>query len=303
MSGKLRLYKDKLDGYKKFFSIVKTIKMVTMAKFRQSQVRVRTRDFTLRYTEKMFGQAWEEEQVLANAKGTLLYIPITTNRGSCGALNSNMNKHIETILGPKTKLLSVGKKGIDSHSKLFTNEFLFGIQHDYKCPMHFGYASYIWEVANTVPEVERTQVLFARYISAGVQRQAVYNIPSFAKFQESLTDASSTEHQKDRYVFANAVLNNEEEFVRDFYDFHATLAILNATCENELSEQAARLVAVEGQLTNIQTLQTKTQSLYNKTRQGSITASLIEILSAMSSLEGNAAKGVKRTNFWDSAKI
>ncbi len=83
------------------------------------------------------------------------------------------------------------------------------------------------------------------------------------------------------------------------YDFHATLNVLNAVCENELSEQAARMVAVEGQLTNIMQLQQKTNSLYNKTRQSSITASLIEILSAMSSLEGNAAKGVKREKFWE----
>lgn len=75
--------------------------------------------------------------------------------------------------------------------------------------------------------------------------------------------------------------------------------MLNAVAENELSEQAARLVAVEGQLTNILTLQQRTNYLYNKTRQSSITASLIEILSAMSSLEGNAAKGVKREKFWE----
>lgn len=303
MSGKLRLYKDKLEGYKKFYSIVKTIKMVTLAKFRQASARTKTRDFTMRYTEKMFGQAWEEEAVVKGAKGTLLYIPITTNRGSCGALNSNMNRYLDTVLSPKTKFLTIGKKGMDSHSKLFPEQFLMGIQHEYKNPMHFNYATFIWETAKTVSDVERYQIVYSRYISAGVQRQAVYNIPSFEKFQESLADASSTENQKERYVFANAVNNNDEEFVRDFYDFHATLAVLNATLENELSEQAARLVAVEGQLTNISQLQLKTQSLYNKTRQGSITASLIEILSAMSSLEGNAAKGVKRNNFWEGAKM
>ena len=68
---------------------------------------------------------------------------------------------------------------------------------------------------------------------------------------------------------------------------------------NELSEYAARIVAVEGQLTNITSLQQKTGYLYNKTRQGSITSSLIEIISAMNAMESNVAKGVKRNRFWE----
>jgi ATP synthase F1 gamma subunit len=305
MSGKLRLYKDKLEGYKKFYSIVKTIKMVTMAKFRVSQVRTRTRDFTLRYTEKAFSNpTFDQDAALAANQNPVVYIPVTTNRGSCGALNSNTYKYLEPLLQQQAVVMPLGKKGQDSLSKLFPNSFKFSIIHDMKNPMGFGYATYIWENANSYAEnTERYQVVFHRFVSAAAQRAAVYNIPSYNKWMEGLTDAASTDNQKSRYLFANALMNEEEEFIRDYYDFHASLAILNAVCENELSEQAARLMAVEGQMTNIMQLQTKTNSLYNKTRQSSITASLIEVLSAMSSLEGNAAKGVQRTNFWEGAKM
>jgi len=299
MSGKLRLYKDKLEGYKKFYSIIKTIKMVTMAKYQLAMARVKTRDFTLRYSEKAFSAVTNEAAAIAAAQGTLLYIPVTSNRGSCGALNSMAYKYVESIISPRTALMAVGKNGNDSLSKLFPKEYKFAIINDMKQPMHFAYASYIWEHALTFADAERVQLLYNRYISAGMQRQAVYNIPSYAKWMDGLADASSTENQKSRYLFANAILDNEEEIIRDFYDFHATLTVLNAVAENELSEQAARLVAVEGQLTNIMSLQQRTNYLYNKTRQSSITASLIEILSAMSSLEGNAAKGVKRDKFWE----
>jgi F-type H+-transporting ATPase subunit gamma len=299
MSGKLRLYKEKLEGYKKFHSIVKTIKMVTLAKYRQAMARTKTRDFTLRYTEKAFGAVKQEEEAhaIANAKSTLLYVPITSNRGSCGALNSNCFKYIDSVMSPQCKLMVIGKKGQDSLNKLHPKEFHYSVINDMKAPMSFGYASFIWANMLTVPNVERYQIYFNRYVSAGTQRQAIYNIPAYEKFVEGLNTAASTEDK--RYSFANALLENEEETIRDFYDFHGSLCTLNAVCENELSEQAARLVAVEGQLTNLTQLQSATQSLYNKTRQGAITASLIEILSAMSSLEGNAAKGVQRTNFWE----
>lgn len=306
MSGKLRLYKEKLEGYKKFYSIVKTIKMVTMAKFRVAQSRVKTRDFTLRYTEKAFSNpAFDEEAALAASQNPVVYVPVMTNRGSCGALNSNTIKYLEPLVQNKqANLMVIGKKGQDSTAKLFPQAFKCSIINDMKNPMNFAYASFVWENANLVAEnTERFQIYFNRFVSAGSQRAAVYNIPSYAKWLDGLQDAASTENQKHRYLFANALMNEEEEFIRDYYDFHASIAILNAVSENELSEQAARLMAVEGQMTNIMQLQTKTNSLYNKTRQSSITASLIEVLSAMSSLEGSTTKGVQRTNFWEGAKI
>ncbi|CAD2221068.1 F-type H+-transporting ATPase subunit gamma [Angomonas deanei] len=298
MSGKLRLYKEKLEGYNKFYSIVKTIKMVTLAKYRQAQSRVKTRDFTLRYTEKAFSKP-----ELDSTKGKSVLIPVMTNRGSCGAVNSNMIRSIDSTVSNGTALLPIGKRGIDSVSKLYPAEFKMGIINDMKEAMHFAYATYIWETANDIaPDAENYHILFHRCISAGSQKQCFYNIPAYETWKQDLADASSTENQKSRYLFANTLLNEDEQMVRDFYDFHASLAILNAVCENELSEQAARLVAVEGQLSNISSLQQKTSSLYNKTRQSSITSSLIEIISAMTSLEGNAAKGVQRTKFWEGSR-
>jgi len=221
-------------------------------------------------------------------------------------LNTNTYKYLEPLVAGKTdaSIVVLGKRGQDSIAKLFGPNFKFAIINDMKNPMNFAYATYVWENAATVSETtDRFQIYFNRFVSAGTQRAAVYNIPSYAKWLESLGDAASTENQKSRYLFANALMNEEEEFCRDYYDFHASLATLNAVCENELSEQAARLAAVEGQMTNIMQLQNKTNSLYNKTRQSSITASLIEVLSAMSSLEDSNQKGVVRSNFWDGARM
>eukprot|EP00755_Sulcionema_specki_P028345 Sspe_Gene.1839::Locus_613_Transcript_1_1_Confidence_1.000_Length_1055::g.1839::m.1839 len=105
------------------------------------------------------------------------------------------------------------------------------------------------------------------------------------------------------YRFANALLDKDETDVKDFYEFHRSLALLNAAAENELSEHAARIIAVEGQLTNIAQLRDAAMMIFNKTRQGAITTALIEILSAMTAM-GDAAKGsgIKKTRFWETAK-
>ena len=249
-------------------------------------------------TRKCFGVATEEDATIAAAQNTLLYVPITSNRGSCGAMNSNSFNYIESVISAKTKILGVGKKSLDTLPKRFGSEYQYVVMNDFKNPLHFGYATYIVQHAQSFKDVERTQYVFHRFISAGTQRMAVVNVPSFEKWQEKLNVSASTDQDKANYCFANAVLNNDEQFVRDFYDFHTAQAVLHAVCENELSEYAARMMAVEGQLTNIMSLQQRTLYLYNKTRQGSITASLIEILSALSAMEGNASKGVKKDAFW-----
>lgn len=300
MSAKLKFYKDKLEGYKRFYAIVKTIKMVTLAKFRVTVNRTKTRDHTLRYTEKMFGGKYVDENVAVDAaKSTLLYIPMMSNRGSCGAINSNTAMYVEEAIGSQTKIMPVGKKGTDKFSKLFPKEFEHGIFNDMKNGIHFGFGSYVIECAQELADVERTQIVFSRYISAGTQRQCVYNIPAFAPWLEKLNTTASTEENKDNYSFANALLNNEETFIRDFYDFHSALMATSAACENELSEYAARVVAVEGQMVNILQLQDETLTLYNKTRQGSITAALIEILSAMNALASSEGTEVKHEKFWE----
>lgn len=215
-------------------------------------------------------------------------------------MNSNAYKYIEELVSKNTKLMPIGKKGNDSLVRLFPANFQHGIINDMKQPMHFGYASFVFENAMSIPDSERVQIIFNRYVSAGVQRQACYNIPTFENWLEKINEDACSD-DKEKVTFANAVLNIDETDQKDFYEFHGTMATLHAACENELSEYAARIAAVEGQLTNIQQLQNSTLMLYNKTRQGAITASLIEIISAMNAMEGNAAKGVSRTKFWDAA--
>lgn len=307
MSGKLRLYKEKLEGYKKFYQIVKTIKMVTLAKYRQTLARVKTRDQSIRYAEKAFGSFGEgnEQEALSKSTKTMLYFPISTNRGSCGPLNSNMIKYLETVAGnANSKFTCVGKKGNDSVTRLFPSNASPNVfMHDFKVPIAFSYATFLLEgsLAGQKEEPERTQIIFNRYFSPGVQRQTHFNIPAYDKWLEKMNQTASTEEDKANYSFANALVNNDDVIVRDYYDFTSALIMQNAVCENELSEYAARVIAVEGQLTNIAQLQYQTNYLYNKTRQSSITSSLIEIISAMSSLEGNAAKGVNKGDFWASA--
>ena len=58
-------------------------------------------------------------------------------------------------------------------------------------------------------------------------------------------------HNACHLLHQTALGEHEEGTLEDFYDFHTALAVLNAASENELSEYAARIIAVENQLGNI----------------------------------------------------
>lgn len=314
MAGKLKMYKEKIEGYKKFYGIVSTIKKVALSKYRALQVRVKTRDYTQRYTKKVFdiGDELEEDEQIKNLN-KLMYLCIGTNRGNCGPTNSNQYKYLGGVAEAaekKATFFVVGKKAGGAVGKLYPDQFTgLTLLNDDKQAKHFGWTTFVLEhLDNVSTDYDRLQILFHRFVSAGAQRQTRYNIPAWDGWLLQMNEiANSAEPTPDsgklnNYRLANAILDKEESEVRDFYDFHRAIAYLNAHSENELSEAAARIVAVEGQLTNIQELLLKTTLLYNKTRQAAITSALIEILSAMTAMaDSQKGSGVQKNRFWEAA--
>uniref|UniRef100_A0A7S1IX57 ATP synthase subunit gamma n=1 Tax=Eutreptiella gymnastica TaxID=73025 RepID=A0A7S1IX57_9EUGL len=301
--GTIRFWREKLAGYKKYHQIVKTIKMVTLAKYRQTVTRTRVRDQTLRYTRKVLdGPTESEDKVVANAE-QLLYMPITTNRGSCGSLNSVMMNYLAEVASPKMRIIAIGKKGLDSLPKLMPDNFDRSIVNDMKQAQSFQFAAYVVDHMRTV-EWDRAQIIFNRFHSASTQKIAVYNIPKYQSWKQKVEDDSAGEGKLaeegllQSLPMLTALGEKEEGQVEDFYDFHTALTILNAACENELSEYAARIIAVENQLSNITDLMHKADYIYNKTRKELITAELLEIISAMTAMTAGKKDGLKKEKFW-----
>lgn len=301
--GTIRFWREKLAGYKKYHQIVKTIKMVTLAKYRQTVTRTRIRDQTLRYTRKVLDGATESEEKVIENSEKLLYIPITTNRGSCGPLNSTIMNYLGEVQSPKMSIIAIGKKALDSLPKLLPDNFDRSIVNDMKQAQSFQFASYVVDHMRTV-EWDRAQIIFNRFHSASTQKIAVYNIPKYQIWKQKVEDESAGEGKLaeegllQSLPMLTALGEKEEGAVEDFYDFHTALTILNAACENELSEYAARIVAVENQLSNITDLMNTADYTYNKTRKELITAELLEIISAMTAMTSGKSGGLKKEKFW-----
>lgn len=301
--GSIRFWREKLAGYKKFHQIVKTIKMVTLAKYRQTVTRTLIRDETLRYTRKVLDAPTMEEEEAIAAHDNLVYVPFTTNRGSCGPLNSNMTRYLEEISSPKMRICSIGKKGLDAFPKVLPDQFDRTIINDMKQAMSFQFATYVVDHLNTM-EWDRLQIIFNRFHGAAHQKLAVFNIPNFLSWKEKMDTESAGEGKiEEEGMLQNlpmmtAMGEKDEVALEDFYNFHLALSVLNASCENELSEYAARIIAVENQLANISGLMNEADYIYNKTRKELITSELLEIIGTMTAMNAGGNAGLKKDQFW-----
>ena len=165
MSGKLKFYAEKLAGYKKFYQIVSTIKKIALSKFQTGIVRVKTRDYTLRYSRKAFEGCFldKEEEELAKALATV-YVSVGTNRGNCGPLNSAKYRYLQSIVDVEPKnmaLLPIGKKGNESCSRLFPDQYKYSLINDDRQAKSLLWANFILEHVDAVSseiEAERFQV-------------------------------------------------------------------------------------------------------------------------------------------------
>ena len=149
MSGKLKFYSEKLAGYKKFYSIVGTIKKIALSKYQVGVMRTKTRDYTLRYSKKAFGNSFGEKDETELCQLATLYVTCGTNRGNCGPINSAKYRYIKQILeseDPKNvKILPIGKKGNDSVSRLFPDLYTYSLLNDDKYSKSIVWANYVSE--------------------------------------------------------------------------------------------------------------------------------------------------------------
>ena len=165
MSGKLNFYKSKLDGYKKFYQIVSTIKRIALSKYQFGIARVNTRDYTLRYSKKSFDPIFggRDEDTLCTEFPTT-YVPIGTNRGNCGPLNSSNYRYINAIIdqtaGKGVSIYNIGKKGLDAIPKLMPEHYKLSLINPDKQAKSFVWANFVSEHVSSVEDSERIQVCY-----------------------------------------------------------------------------------------------------------------------------------------------
>ena len=275
--------RNKIKSVENTRKITKAMEMVAASKMRKAQDRMRA---ARPYAEKVrniaahLGAANPEYVhpfMKSNDVKKTGLIVVTTDKGLCGGMNTNVLRAVTTKLrelqsqGVETQAVAIGNKGLG-----FLNRVGAKV------------VAHVTNLGDT-PHLEKligpVKVLLDAYAEGKIN--AVYL--SYTKFintmkQESVVEQllplSSEQMQADKsgpswdYIYepdAQAVI--DELLVR-----YVESLIYQAVAENMASEQSARMVAMKAATDNAGNVINELKLVYNKTRQAAITKELSEIV-------------------------
>merc|ERR1711937_928014 len=257
--------------------ITKAMQMVAAAKLRGAEERLKSSRPLMDMVEELSSKF----EGTASKKTT--FVPITTDRGLCGGVNVNLCKQVANVMIPESEaageevgIVVAGEKGRSQFSRLCPNKMKATVGGVFGLVLpNFGQASVIAEAALD-QEADKYSIVYNRFVSAMSQ------IPSRVDVLSGSALAGLENSPLEHYELEKA----KEEFNGNLAEFNLATAIFAGMVDNQCSEIASKMAAMDNATRNCDSLVEKLQIQYNKARQAKITTELIEIISGAESLKG-----------------
>ena len=290
----LKDLRNRIDSVKSTKKITQAMKMVAASKLKKAQsLAEKGRSYSSGLDSIVKGLVNSSESIehplLDNNVGgnSSLIIVVSSDRGLCGGLNSNIvkavKKKIDKLEGKKksASLVCIGKKGFDLLSGLYKKMFNFEVKQinigeiDYKSTEEIGKKILNSFYKNDFQECSLFYNHFNSVISQEVKAEKL--IPY------SKTSETDTENQNNIDTYFDYE-PNEEEVLSKILPKNFIVQIYKAILESRASEQGARMTAMDNATRNAGDMIDNLSLKYNRQRQAIITKELIEIISGAEAL-------------------
>jgi F-type H+-transporting ATPase subunit gamma len=257
--------------------ITKAMQMVAAAKLRGAEERLDKSRPLMAMIEE-----FSEKIEMPESKNTT-FIPINTDRGLCGGVNTNLVKRVanemapsEEAAGATVQIVGVGDKGRSQINRLMPGSLVATVSGVFAQVLpNFGQASVISEKALETG-ADKYSIVYNKFFSAIKQEPTRIDILSGDAMAAMETDPlMDYETEKTRAELSAALA-----------EFNLATAVYAAMSENACSEIASKMAAMDNATRNCESLVEKLQVQYNKARQAIITTELIEIISGAEALHG-----------------
>jgi F-type H+-transporting ATPase subunit gamma len=213
-------------------------------------------------------------------------IVISTDKGLCGALNSNLFREVSKYDTATTQFIAVGRKAaqfLARTKRKLVAEFTY---HDTPTYAECQAISKFAQDMFLKGETDAVEVLYTRFINTLSQRpdlRALLPMGSTESLRaEALSHApqAAAENRRIDFLFEPDPATVMDRLVLYFLDFRVAQLLQEA----KASEHSARMVAMKNATDNAQQLVKHLTLAYNKLRQANITKELLEISSAAMAL-------------------
>ena len=294
----LRDIRRRIKSVKNTAQITRAMQLVAAAKMKKAQDQALAgREYAAHLTQVLFdirkNFSQESHPLLEHRNGGReLVLVISTDKGLCGPLNTNLAKiiraeasadaHFVTV-GRKLRIMceKLGKKVIADFTvkdpvpfaqtrpiaKYLTTQFLEG-NYD---KVSIAFTSFV----NTLRQEPRMVTLLPVQGHRSDENQA---FEAIGKGFSVDAHANDPDHE---YTFEP----NPAEVLAAILPLYVNYEVFQAHVESRASEHSARMVAMKSATDNAKKFIKELTLEYNKLRQGAITAELLEITTAMKAME------------------
>ncbi len=272
--------------------ITSAMKMVSAAKFRRAQNAILGMRPYAAMLNEIIGDIDVEDGVQTpyhevRPANSVLLVVVTSNKGLCGAFNSNVIKeatarkqHYESKGCSKLQMITIGKRGSEFFSK---QKGLVTASHD--------------DLLDN-PSFDTVSALCDTLMEAFCNKEydsieIIYN-----QFKNSLTQILSAERflpvaPKAKAAVANSQSRNDyiyepgkEQILQEMIPLTLRSQFYRVILDSLAAEHGARMTAMQKATDNATELLKELRLSYNKARQAAITNEIIEIVSGSEALKG-----------------
>ena len=281
----LKEIRNRIASVSSTMQITSAMKMVSAAKLKKAQDAITAmRPYANKLTEFLQNLSASLDSDSGNKFSTqreikkILVVSITSNRGLCGAFNSNIIKESyklanETYSDKEVSFLAIGKKSNDALSKKYNV---------------IGNHSAIYDDLTFENSAEIAQTLMDKFVDADFDKIIlVYN-----KFKNAATQIIMNEQFLPIVTVENKTSINIDyifepskiEIVETLIPKSLKTQLYKAIRDSFASEHGARMTAMHKATDNATELRDQLKLTYNKARQAAITNEILEIVGGAEAL-------------------
>jgi len=293
MAGQLKEVRNRIKSVQSTQQITKAMKMVSAAKLRRAQDSIiQMRPYAKKLQEML-------SNIVSNSEGgsgmnlaverpveRVLFITITSDRGLCGAYNSNLTKLTRATIAEKypeqfkkgnVTIWSIGKKGFEHFQK---NKF--NAVDTYKdILLHLSFENVQAAAQAAMKAFEEKQfdvveLVYSQFKNAATQRFEVERFLPIPKVQKK---AGAT---KADFIYDPS----QDQLINELMPKILNTQLYKAVLDANASEHGARMTAMDKASENANEILRALRISYNRARQAAITTELTEIVSGAAALQG-----------------
>ena len=270
--------------------ITKAMKMVSAAKLRRAQEKiVQMRPYSQKLTAILnnvsAASEGDSDIVFATKREVkkVLLVPVTSDKGLCGAFNTNILKATNTAIkeqfdGAEITILPLGKKAYEyfKKSNYTLIDTYFGVFQQLNFDVVKEAASYAMD-GFLAGDYDQVVLVFNEFKNVATQLVRVEQFLPMAPQEGEEGNATETDYLLEP---------SRTYIIEELVPISLRIQFYKAVLESNASEHGARMTAMDKATENAGELLKELKLMYNRTRQAAITNEILEIVAGANALAG-----------------